>query len=177
MTDAEIEALTPMITVSDNDSALQLWQQVGGGQALEDYLGSIGLDEVTANVDTAWGASYASSYDVALLFAKLTRGEILDEPMRATAIDLLSQVEPSQAWGVIAAAPEVVPSGTIIGVKDGWYPADCGWWVNSAGLILPSNGAPAYTMAVLTSEQSTWEYGIETIETVGGFVHTALHGQ
>ena len=176
LTGDELATLTPMITVSDNETASQLWDAIGGGEAIDAYMRSIGLDEVIGNKYASWGASYASSHDIALLLAKLARGEILDEQMRATALGLLSQVDPSQAWGVTAAAPEVLPGGTVIGVKDGWYPADCGWWVNSAGAILPSNGATAYTMAVLTAEQSTWEYGIETIETVGGYVHAALHG-
>ncbi len=175
LTSAEIANLTPMITVSDNDSASLLWDQVGGGPAVEAYLRSIGLQEIDPNEDACWGASYASSYDVSLLLAKLAEGEILNPEMRSTALGLLSQVDPSQQWGVASVAPEVVPDGTLIGIKDGWYPAPCGWWVNSAGVILPANDKPAYTVAVLTNEQSTMEYGIETIETVATYVHDALH--
>jgi hypothetical protein len=176
LSDEELAQLRPMITVSDNDTATALWNRIGGGQAVEDFMRSIGLNEIDPNKESCWGASYASAHDMALLFAKLAQGEILDESMRRTAIELLQQVDPSQTWGVIAAAPEEVPEGTIVGVKDGWYPADCGWWVNSAGLLLPGNEKPAYTMAVLTSQQSTWGYGIETIETVGKIVHERLHG-
>jgi hypothetical protein len=175
LTEAEIAMLTPMITVSDNASATQLWNQVGGGQGAEDYFRSIGLTEINPNKESCWGASYASAHDVAMLFAKLAFGEVLDERLRAVAIGLLQAVDPSQTWGVTAAAPEDRPEGTIVGVKDGWYPADCGWWVNSAGMIVPADDKPAYTIAVLTGEQVTWEYGIETIETVGSFVHAALH--
>jgi hypothetical protein len=176
LTDAELESLGPMITVSDNVSASLLWQQIGGGQAVEDYFRSLGLQEIHPNKETCWGASYASAHDVALLLAGLATGEILDESMRDIALALMEEVDPSQTWGVIAARPGTVPEGTIAAVKDGWYPADCGWWVNSAGILIPGNEKPAYTIAVLTSEQSTWEYGIETIERVGELIHTALHG-
>ena len=177
LTDEELSDLRPMITVSDNETASILWNRIGGGQAVEDYLRSIGLNEIDPNKESCWGASYASAHDMALLFAKLALGEILEEETRRIAFELLQQVDPSQTWGVIAAAPDERPEGTIVGVKDGWYPADCGWWVNSAGMLLPGTDKPAYMMAVLTSEQSSWEYGIETIETVGQMVHERLHGQ
>jgi hypothetical protein len=44
-------------------------------------------------------------------------------------------------------------------------------------MLLPGNDKPAYMMAVLTGEQPTWEYGIETIETLGRLVHARLHGE
>jgi hypothetical protein len=133
LTPEELSALTPMITVSDNDAASLPWNQVGGGQTVEDYMRSIGLDEIDASKDSCWGASYASAYDVSLMLAKLARGEILNDEMRHIALSLLAQVDPSQQWGVTAPAPEVVPEGTLIGIKDGWYPAPCGSWVNRAG--------------------------------------------
>jgi hypothetical protein len=175
LTGEELELLRPMITVSDNTTASALWNRIGGGQAVEDYLRSIGLSEIDPNKDSCWGASYASAHDMALLFAKLALGEILDDDTRRVAFELLQEVDPEQTWGVIAPAPYVLPEGTIIGVKDGWYPAECGWWVNSVGMLLPGNDRPAYTMAVLTAEQATWEYGMETIEVVGRMVHERLH--
>jgi hypothetical protein len=175
LTEAELDQLRPMITVSDNVTASQLWEQIGGGQAVEDYFRSIGLQEIDPNKDTCWGASYASAHDVAVLLAELATGDILNASMRDIALGLMQEVDPAQTWGVIAARPETVPEGTIAAVKDGWYPADCGWWVNSAGVLIPGNDQPAYTVAVLTGEQSTWEYGIETIEGVGQRIHDALH--
>lgn len=176
LTAEEMSYLRPMITISDNPTASALWNQIGGGEGIEKYLTSIGLVGINPNKDSCWGASYASADAAALLFATLAQGEILNPSMRQIALDLLQQVDPSQTWGVIASAPGVPPEGTILAVKDGWYPADCGWWVNSAGMLLPSNDKPAYTMAVLTGEQSTWEYGIETIEMIGAIVHKQLHG-
>lgn len=177
LTAEELAYIRPMITISDNSAASLLWSQIGGGQAVEDFLRGIGLEETDPNKESCWGASYSSPHDVALLFAKLVLGEILDEKMRSIALELLQQVDPSQTWGVTAAAPDDRPEGTIIGIKDGWYPADCGWWVNSAGLVVPGNEKPAYTVAVLTGQQSTLAYGIETIEEAGRLIHDALHAQ
>lgn len=172
----ELAYLRPMITVSDNTTASILWSLIGGGDAVELYLHSVGLAEITPNRDSCWGASYSSAEAAALLFAKLALGEILDEDMRQIALSLLQEVDPSQTWGVISAAPGERPEGSIVAVKDGWYPADCGWWVNTAGMLWPANDKPAYTMAVLTGEQPTWDYGIETIEALGQMVHVRLHG-
>jgi hypothetical protein len=172
----EMSNLRPMITVSDNPTASALWTQISGGDAVEKYLKSIGIEAINPNKEGWWGASYSSAEAAALLFAKLAQREILKPSLRQIALELLQQVDPSQTWGVMAAAPGSRPVRLIVAVKDGWYPADCGWWVNSARMLLPSNDKPVYTMAVLTGEQSTWEYGIETIETVGAIVHKRLHG-
>jgi hypothetical protein len=176
LTADEMDNLRPMITVSDNASASLLWSELGGGDAVERYLRSIGLEQINPNKEGCWGASYASPHDVALLFTKLATGEILNEDMRTIALGLLQQVDPSQTWGVTAAARDDRPEGSIVAVKDGWYPADCGWWVNSAGLLVPADERPGYSIAVLTGEQKTWEYGIETIEAVSEMVHARLHG-
>ena len=34
----ELSLLWPMITLSDNDSATKLWEQIGGGRGLSSYL-------------------------------------------------------------------------------------------------------------------------------------------
>ncbi|MGE0058481.1 MAG: serine hydrolase [Dehalococcoidia bacterium] len=175
LTSEEIALLTPMIAVSDNPSATALWNQVGGGLVVEDVMRSAGLNEITPDRTSCWGASYASAHDVAMLFGLLAWGDILPPKEREFALNLLQQIDPSQTWGVVAASPAELPNGTVIGVKDGWYPADCGWWVNSAGMILPGNEKPAYTIAVLTGEQPTLEAGIETLETFGELIHEALH--
>jgi hypothetical protein len=175
LTEEEIGYLRPMITVSDNDTASLLWSQVGGGEAVEAYVRGIGLFEIEPNRESCWGASYASAYDAALLFAMLALGEVLDDSMRAVAIGLLQEVDPAQTWGVTAAAAGERAEGTVVGVKDGWYPAGCGWWVNSVGFVMPADEKPSYAIAVLTSQQETWDYGIQTIETIGAIIYERLH--
>ena len=177
ITERDLELLRPMITESDNDAADLLWKELGGGAALEAYLRSEGIIDIVADTGDYWGASRASAKSAALLFAKIAFGETLEQPWRDLAFDLLSSVIPSQRWGVTAGMPSEWPSGTVIGLKNGWYPADYDdWWVNSAGMIIPGGDRPAYTIAVLTTEQPSWEYGIATIEGVAERVHVALQG-
>ncbi|MBI4302416.1 MAG: serine hydrolase, partial [Chloroflexi bacterium] len=176
LTSWELQQLRPMITESDNDATTALWDELGGGAAIEAYLRSIGVTDIVPNSSDYWGASRASAKAVALLFAKIAFSDILDQPKRQLALELLSEVIPSQRWGVTAGVPDEQPPGTVIGLKDGWYPARYAWWVNSAGILVPGDARPAYAIAVLTRGQPSWEYGIETIEGVAERIYTALNG-
>jgi|GEM_PF-7059115 len=142
LTSWEQQQLRLMITESDNDAATALWEALGGADAVEAYLQSIDMTGIYPNPQEAWGASRATPRAVALLFAKLALGEILDQPSRKLAMELLAEVVPSQRWGVSAGLPNDLPPGTIVGIKDGWYPAESGWWVNSAGSN-PTGGQPS----------------------------------
>jgi beta-lactamase class A len=175
LTEWEMQMLRPMITVSDNDSATALWEYVGGGAAVEATLQAMGLTATKPNPMEAWGASRSTPRETALLFTKLALGEILDEERRTLALELLGAVIPDQTWGVLAGVPTDQPERAVIAIKDGWNPTQGGWWVNSAGLVLPLIDRPAYAMAVLTRQQPTMEYGIATIEGVASRVHAALH--
>jgi hypothetical protein len=110
------------------------------------------------------------------LMARLAYGEIVNPAHRAVALALLTSVTPEQRWGVPAGADD---SGReIVGVKDGWYPDEAGWRVNSVGFISPIEpGAEPYAIAVMTNFQSTQEAGIETIEGAALPVYQALRGQ
>ncbi|MBI2862173.1 MAG: hypothetical protein HYX89_05075 [Chloroflexi bacterium] len=175
--EAELHLLWPMITESDNDSATKLWNQVGGGPAINNYLRRIGVSGIAPYNGPYWGTSIASARSISLVFAKLAFGDILDEPSRKLALTLLQRVIPSQRWGVSSAAEGQASHRDAVGLKDGWYPDDAGWRVNSAGFIVPSSGdEPSYTIAVMTNRQPTWNYGKATIGEVASRIHAALHG-
>ena len=175
LTTQELALLEPMITISDNDAATALWDDVGGAEAVETYLGSLGLTTIRPNAQGYWGASRASASDVALLLTQLVEGEMLDEPNRRLAIELMVQVDPAQRWGVTAVSPDQSLPGSVAGIKDGWYPTECGWWVNSAGFVIQGNEQPAYTIVVLTREQPSLGEGIAAIEELTRYIHPALH--
>ncbi len=177
LTQWELAQLRPMITVSDNDAATALWEHVGGGAGVEATLQAMGLTASKPNPMEAWGASRSTPKEVALLLTKLALGEILDKERRALALELLGSVAADQTWGVTSGVPLDQPERAVIAIKDGWNPTQGGWWVNSAGLILPLIDRPAYAMAVLTRQQPSMEYGIATIEGVANRVHAALHAQ
>jgi hypothetical protein len=126
--------------------------------------------------DDRWGASRASPRGVALLLDKLVAGEVLDEPSRTLALSLMNRVDPSQRWGVAAGVIANGSAGAAVGVKNGWYPDDDGWWVNSAGFVISSDGKPSYTIAILSDEQPGLEYAIRTIGEIARLIDAALRG-
>jgi hypothetical protein len=169
----ELSLMWPMITYSDNDATDVLWSDLGGGPGVASCLDALGVSGITPYQGPYWGTSTASAGGMASLVARLTFGEIVNPVHRAVALALMTSVVPEQRWGIPAGADD---SGQeIVGVKDGWYPDDDGWRVNSVGFITPLQpGAEPYAIAVMTNYQSTQEYGIETIEGLALPVYQAL---
>ncbi len=173
----EVELLVPMITESDNDSTTQIWNMIGGGRSVKSYLSRIGVAGVEPYNGPYWGTSLASARAVALVFAKLAFGDILDETSRAFALELLRRVVPAQRWGISAGTEGKGSDEDIVALKNGWYPAEAGWRVNSAGVIIPRDlNADAFAIAVMTNSQESWSYGIATIEGGAARIHNVLHG-
>lgn len=159
----ELSLMWPMITYSDNDATDVLWNDLGGGPGVAACLESLEVTGITPYDGPYWGTSTASATGFATLMARLAFGELVNPVHRAAALALLTSVIEEQRWGVPAGADE--SGAEVVGVKNGWYPDDDGWRVNSVGFISPldANTEP-YAIAVMTNYQSTQEYGIETIE-------------
>ena len=169
--DIDLSLLHPMITVSDNDSSLALWQALGGGEPVTEYLRRIGVHGIWPTLDDeAWDDSAASAIGVAQLLAKLTLGDILTAEARQLAMELMGEVVDDQWWGVITAFPFTPYTGE--GVKNGWYPAPAGWRVNSAGFSLSQSGS-GEILVVMTQFQPSFAYGQETIERVSALIGRA----
>jgi hypothetical protein len=171
-TEDELALLWPMITESDNDATSQLWERIGRGQAVSSYLASVGVSGFRPDPGTSWGVSFVSARAMATILGKLLAGEILDAPSRALAMRMLDSVVPQQRWGVSAGTS--VEAGDRVGIKNGWYPGEEGWRVNSAGLIRPISG-DGYAIAMVTDERDTWREGIDTIEGTAAPINIALH--
>ncbi|MCH7811574.1 MAG: serine hydrolase, partial [Chloroflexi bacterium] len=171
LTDDEVALLEPMITMSENDPAFELWAELAEGEAVAGYLHSIGITTFEPGRPGNWAASRISPKDLALLLTMLAGGEILDAPSLAFALDLMGSVVPEQDWGVTAGAPD----GASVLLKNGWvYTEPDDWWVNSAGIVYPADGASPYAIVVLTSDQVTKEEGIAAIERIVSEIHAAL---
>jgi hypothetical protein len=172
----ELSLMWPMITASDNDATDTLWNDLGGGPGVAACLDALNVGGITPYNGPYWGTSTASANGLAMLMSRPAFGEIVNAVHRAVALELLTNVIEEQTWGVPAGAAE---SGEeIVGVKDGWYPDDDGWRVNSVGFISPRTpGEQPYAIAVMTNNQATQEYGIETIEGLAAPVYDALRAQ
>ena len=171
VSDEDLALLWPMVTESDNDATSQLWEGIGRGQAVSSYLRSVGVAGFTPDPATSWGASFASARAMATILGKLLNGEILDAPSRALALRMLDAVVPEQRWGVSAGTD--VASGDRVELKNGWYPGEEGWRVNSVGIVRPRAGDP-YAIAIVTGSRVSWQEGIDTIEGIAAPLNAAM---
>lgn len=167
----ELALLWPMITISDNDSATKLWDQIGGGKGLTNYLASIAASGIRPYDGPYWGTSTASALGLAAVLTRAVFGDILNAEHRALLISLMENVISNQWWGVTAGTEG---TSDVVGVKNGWYPDAAGWRVNSLGFVVSSGAQNYYTIAVLTNRQASLRHGIDTIEGVARRVRSSL---
>jgi hypothetical protein len=157
---ATVELATLMIEDSDNDAATALFNEIGGPAGLASFNSLVGLTGIVPNY--AWGFTDTTAADqVRLLRLFVQPNRVLDPASRRFGIGLMTNVTPSQAWGVSAGPPR----GTIVALKDGWYPTEPGaWQINSIGWI-DGHGCD-YILAVITERNSSMTSGIDSVETL-----------
>lgn len=165
----EQNLIESMIQVSDNGAASQLLESVGGAPAVNRYLRRIGINNTTFNSE-AWGESTTTAQDMARLMTKLGTCSILIPRLCRYALQTMQHVIPSQRWGVSAAAP----SSASVSLKNGWYPQNNGWAINSIGLITSPHKQIA--IAVLTKSDPSQAYGQTTTERVSAEIGNAIFG-
>ena len=162
LTRTESSLLRRMITVSDNAAADALWTSTGGSAGAATFLREAGMTSTTAGPGMLWGLTRTTARDQAHLIAELaTSSALLPDRSRAYALTLMSQVTPSQRWGV-SAGPR---PGTTVQLKNGWLPRDTfGWRINSIGHV--SGQGRNYAIAILSQNNPSMPYGITTAESI-----------
>jgi beta-lactamase class A len=171
LTEAEVLALYAMIASSDNDVAWQLWNEIGGLEAVQRFLTRRGFPQISPGRDDSWGSLRASPRDVAGLLLELIAGRLLSPAKTDFALGLLANYNESQAWGISAGLQ--TDASVRVYLKNGWYPEPDGWVVNSAGIV-DSDTAPAYILVALTNLQPSYEHGVETIEAVAELINSSV---
>jgi beta-lactamase class A len=168
LTATEQRRAAAMMDASDNDSATDLWDEVGGAAGLNAFGAQVGLTGTAPNAAGYWGLSTTTATDQITLLRNLTDPSTALAPAnQAYALGLMAQVEGSQTWGVSSG----VAPGTTVALKDGWLPESDGWYVNSVGVL--TGAGHHYAVAVLSTGGATQDYGEDTIETLSGLVWTA----
>jgi beta-lactamase class A len=167
LTSSEDATATQMIEDSDNDSATDLWNEVGGAPAVQAFDNSVGMKSTNANV--AWGFTTTTAADQVTLLDHLVHSNaVLSDASRAYELGLMEDVTPDQAWGVSGGTA----AGTKVALKNGWLPDDGGWTVNSIGWV--SGFGRNYLIAVTTSGDPSMGYGIDSISAVSSAVWNGL---
>jgi len=160
---------TLMITQSDNDAATYLWNEAGP-HSLQRFLDLAKMDQTRLGQDGYWGLTQVTAHDEMLLLQLLTQpNPVLSAASRSYQLGLMSRVISGQRWGTPAGAPQDV----TVHVKNGWLPESSGWHINSIGAFTGSN--KNYLIAVLTDDNPSEQYGIDTIQAVARAVHRDLN--
>jgi hypothetical protein len=85
-------------------------------------------------------------------------------------LDLMARVIPAQRWGVPAGAP----TSLTVHVKNGWLPLlTHGWRIHSIGTFTGRGGG--YSIVVLTHDNRTMTYGIDTVEVIARAINQDLN--
>jgi len=161
LTAEDQDLATTMIENSDNDSASDLYDDVGGAAAIDDANRVCGLSETTAGTDGYWGLTTTTVDDqIRLLRVVFTLTSPLSSASQEYIRSLMSQVEADQQWGVTAAADP----GTQFMVKNGWLPNPYLWEINSIGEV--THDGQRMLIAVLSDDNASEASGISLVEAV-----------
>jgi beta-lactamase class A len=165
----EAAAAVPMITESDNDAAEDLYDDIGGWTAIGPFDKSIGMTRTTPNDEGYFGETYTTAADqITLLKQVMLPGGELSVSSRRYEYELMRHVIPSQRWGITGG----VPATAHVAIKNGWLPETSGWHVNSIGRV--QGDGRNYLIAVYTEWNSSWDYGIDTIQHVAAATWKAM---
>jgi beta-lactamase class A len=168
LTEKELHEAWLMITQSDNDAADDIWFEVGM-PFVQHFLDLAKMKQTVLNKH--WGLSLITAHDELLLLQLITGdNDVLDQRSRIYARYLMGHVTESQRWGVPAGAPGDVS----VHLKNGWlpYPGDQ-WEINSIGTFTSTHRA--YLIVMLTYDNPSMEYGIDTIERAAEVIHRELN--
>jgi hypothetical protein len=170
LTRAEAALAEEMITQSDNAAASDLWVDVGRYD-LQHFLNLAHMTATYLGPGPFWGLTQITAYnEVLLLRLLLNRNRVLDTSSRDYVLGLMARVIPSQRWGV----PVGAPTSLTVHVKNGWLPLlTHGWRIHSIGAFTGRGGG--YSIVVLTQDNPTMTYGIDTIEAIAKVINRDLN--
>jgi beta-lactamase class A len=154
-----------MITQSDNSAADRLFKKIGKNDAVTSIASRYGLINTTTG--GAWGTIMTHSNDQTLLLNQVvgTAESPLPEAQRIILRDLMTRVNPEQAWG--AGSSAAIPDLWTSAVKNGWYLSVAGdrppvglWRVNTMGYVWDQNKTPRWIFSGYSNAWITQERGI-----------------
>ncbi len=147
--------LYPMIHSSDNEAASAVFAIVG-----ESGLARVAREAHMTDYESGegvWGFTEISAADMARFF--LIQDSLIPQRFVGYARWLLSNIEPSESWGI----PAVARPRFQVFFKGGWLPEIEGLVNQVARLERPHD---TFAMAVLTKGDPSMDYGEDTIEGV-----------
>ena len=153
--DRDRDLLYPMIHSSSNDAATDVLDAVGEAR-LNGVARQVGMRDYVPGGAT-WGFTEISAADMARFF--YIQDSLIPRRFDGYARWLLSNIEPSESWGV----PAVARPEFEVFFKGGWLPEVEGLVNQTARLEKPG---VTFAMAVLTRFDPSMRYGEQTLEGV-----------
>lgn len=165
----QMNVLSTMIENSDNDSASELYfNELNGATSITNYMEKIRVTGLNPNAD-AWGYSTITPQTMVDLLTLLYEGKVLTAQDRATAYNLLENIESDQQVGV----GDTAPNGFTVAMKDGWVTGpDNLWAMNSSGIVMSKK--ETYIISVYTQEQQSLDDGQAIVRHVCSSVASLL---
>lgn len=174
-TASQVQLLTTMIENSNNDSATNLYKQIGWQRGINNFTKAVGISGLSpAPTTIGWGYSTITPAAMVALLAKLNNGSILSEPDRSQALYLMRHIESDQRVGVGDSSPE----SAIVEMKDGWVDIDDAsgpWVMNSSGIVIGQG--EVYIIAVYTIRDRSTAAGFDIARHVCKVVGQKLMGE
>lgn len=155
---------TKMVEASNNGAANQLWTDIGGRDALDDFNTLIGFRQTFPNY--AWGDIETTPKDqLQLLKVIVLPNAILTPESQEYEMDLMQNVQPFERFGLGWGSP----SRVTVGLKDGWFFwADTGWQINTTGYVLYKGRL--YLATIMCTENPDETYGEGTVTTIARLI-------
>jgi hypothetical protein len=154
LTRSEKRLMGPMIKRSDNQTATAIYNRVGEGALYE-----LARDANMHNFTTQplWGLTTITPAGQARFMYRLER--YIPKRHRGYALNLLTEIVPSQRWGI----PPEAPGGWKLHFKGGWSGRP-NWRINQVMLL--RKPPRRLSVAILTRDQPSKNYGEHSIRGV-----------
>jgi len=158
LTDEEAQLMSDMILSSDNEATTALLNEsLGGFESLQMIFDDLDMNDTTVNLGN-WGNSTTTAKDQMKLLKELyLPSDYITEDSQDDIIDLMTQIDEDQSWGVYAGSDDV-------SFKNGWLTDGVSgvWIVTSIGKV--TQGDKSYLAVALSDENETEEAGRQVIE-------------
>ena len=167
LTPEEQSLAVPMIEESLDSAADALWTRLGPG-AVGAFERAEGMTATVPATDGVWGSTQTTALDrLAMIRTLAEPNALLNDASRAYILNLMEHITPSQDWG----ATSGVPPGVTVALKNG-FAMSTGWQINTTGWV--DGGGRDYLIAVLTNDNASEQYGIDTVDGVSSIIWQAM---
>ena len=163
-----------MLSESKNEPAVAVWNELGA-VAITEALIAYGIFGFWMPDDQQWGDMASSATDVAMLVRLfVSDNSSLRTDDRLEVLSLMQSVVSEQRWGISAGVDMSRGAETALAIKNGWYPEDEVWRVNSAGAVTVA-GQTDYVVVLLSDGASDFPRGVRAIEEIAAAVNRELY--